>query len=66
MDDDSRPIHELRVERARRNSGCFGIPFSAIWLFFTLMYFFTNEGAFPIGKWEFVWRFLAGPFNFLF
>lgn len=66
MDDDPRPIHVLRVERARRNSGCLGIPFSGIWLLFTLMYFFTEEGAFPTGKWEFVWRFFAGPFNFLF
>ncbi len=46
--------------------GCFSIPGSSIWLFFTLMYFFTTEGASPAGKGEFVWRFFAGPFNFLF
>ena len=60
---DSR--HERRV-KARRNSGCFGVPVSGIWLFFTLMYFFTEADALPIGKWEFVWRFFAGPFNFAF
>ena len=62
-------MDEFRYERRRsgkRATGCFGIPFSAIWLFFTLMYFFTESGALPAGKWEFVWRFLAGPFNFLF
>ena len=57
--DDSR-------HRQRRDSGCFGIATSAIWLLFTLMYFFTEADALPIGKWEFVWRFFAGPFNFLF
>ena len=49
-----------------RGSGCLGIPTSAIWLFFTLMYFFTESDALPVGKLEFLWRFLAGPFNFLF
>jgi hypothetical protein len=29
------------------------------------MYFFTETDAFPTGQWEFVWRFFAGPFNFL-
>lgn len=33
---------------------------------FTLMHFFTEPGAFPLGKWEFVWRFLAGPINVAF
>ncbi len=56
----------IRVERVRRRSGCFGIPVSGIWLFFTLMYFFTEEAALPTGKLEFFWRFLAGPFNLLF
>ncbi len=55
-----------RRGRARRSSGCLGIPTSAIWLLFTLMYFFTEADALPVGKWEFVWRFLAGTFNFLF
>jgi hypothetical protein len=50
----------------RDGCGCLGIPTSSIWLFFTLMYFFTEPGAFPLGKWEFVWRFLAGPINFAF
>lgn len=61
--DDSRGEYTVWV---RRRSGCFGIPVSGIWLFFTLMYFFTESDALPVGKWEFVWRFLAGPFNFLF
>jgi hypothetical protein len=30
------------------------------------MWFFTEPDAIPIGKWEFVWRFLAGPINFAF
>lgn len=55
-----------RHERRRRGPGCLGIPFSAIWMFFTLMYFFTESEALPVGKLEFFWRFLAGPFNFLF
>lgn len=46
--------------------GCLGVPTSSVWLFFTLMYFFTEPGAFPLGKWEFLWRFLAGPINFAF
>jgi hypothetical protein len=33
---------------------------------FTLMSLFTEDGAIPVGKWEFVWRFLAGPINFVF
>ena len=55
-----------RRDGGSRGPGCFGIPLSGIWLFFTLMYFFTEPGAFPVGKLEFFWRFLAGPFNFLF
>ena len=51
---------------SRLGCGCFGIPSSSVWLFFTLMYFFTDDGAIPAAKWEFVWRFFAGPFNFLF
>ena len=50
----------------RPGCGCLSIPGSSLWLFFTLMYFFTEESAIPLGKWEFVWRFFAGPFNFLF
>ena len=56
----------IRRVSSRRGCGCFGIPSSSIWLFFTLMYFFTIADAVPTGKWEFVWRFFAGPFNFLF
>jgi len=55
------------LEREKGYScGCFGIPGSTLWLFFTLMWFFTEDGAIPVGKWEFVWRFLAGPINFVF
>tara|TARA_B100001146_G_C16191779_1_gene439468 strand:+ start:1150 stop:1320 length:171 start_codon:yes stop_codon:yes gene_type:complete len=45
---------------------CLGFPGSGVWLFFTLMWFFTEPDAIPIGKWEFVWRFLAGLINFAF
>lgn len=50
----------------KRGCGCLAAPSSSFWLFFTLMYFFTEEGALPAGKLEFFWRFLAGPFNLLF
>jgi len=30
------------------------------------MWFFTEPDAIPIGKWEFVWRFVAGLINFAF
>lgn len=50
----------------KKGCGCLGIPSYSLWLFFTLMYFITEAGAIPTGKWEFVWRFFAGPFNFLF
>ena len=56
----------LRFFRRRQGCGCLSIPGSTLWLFFTLMYFFTEQEAIPAGKWEFVWRFFAGPFNFLF
>jgi len=56
----------MGVFRKDKGCSCLGIPTSGIWLFFTLMWFFTEEGAIPIGKWEFVWRFLAGPINFIF
>ena len=55
-----------RNASSRQGCGCLSIPGSTLWLFFTLMYFFTTEEAFPSGKWEFLWRFFAGPFNFLF
>jgi len=41
-------------------------PGLGLWLFFTLMWFFTEPDAIPIGKWEFVCRFLAEPINFAF
>ena len=44
------------------NSGCGGFGF---WMFFGLMYLFTSDTVEPIGKFEFFWRMLAGPFNFL-
>ena len=56
----------MRSFSRRPGCGCLSIPGSSLWLFFTLMYFFTEESAIPLGKWEFVWRFFAGPFNFLF
>ena len=56
----------MGVFRKDKGCSCLGIPTSGIWLFFTLMWLFTEEGAIPIGKWEFVWRFLAGPINFIF
>ena len=43
---------------------CFGIPGATLGLFFTLMWFFTEDSAIPVGKGEFVWWFLAGPINF--
>ncbi len=36
-----------------------------LWAFFSLMYFMTTPGVIPLGKWEFVWRFIVGPINFL-
>ena len=57
---------DQRRDNRGRGTGCLGIPTSAVWLLFTLMYFFTEPDALPLGKWEFVWRFFAGPFNFLF
>ncbi len=29
------------------------------------MYLFTSDTVEPVGKVEFLWRFIAGPFNFL-
>ena len=57
--------YAIRLPR-RIGCGCLSIPGSSLWLFFTLMYFFTEQEAIPTGKWEFLWRFFAGPFNFLF
>ena len=45
------------------NSGCGGL--GGFWMFFGLMYVFTSDTVEPIGKLEFFWRMLAGPFNFL-
>jgi len=36
-----------------------------LWEFFAFMYFLTSHDVYPLGKVEFVWRMLAGPFNFL-
>lgn len=44
------------------NSGCGGFGF---WMSFGSMYLFTSDTVEPIGKLEFFWRMLAGPFNFL-
>ena len=38
----------------------------AVWVFFSFMYFLTTAYVLPLGKWEYVWRFFAGPINFLF
>jgi len=37
-----------------------------LWTFFSFMYFLTTADVLPLGKWEYVWRFFAGPINFLF
>ena len=65
---DSRPTQQENRSgnKVKKGCGCLQIPTSLIWLLFTLMYFFTEPDAQPLGKWEFLWRFLAGPFNFLF
>jgi hypothetical protein len=41
----------------KKGCGCLGFPGSGIWLFFTLIWFFTEPDAIPVGKWEFVWLF---------
>ena len=46
-----------RTVYVRRGGGS-GI---GIWAFFSFMYFLTTEGILPIGKWEYIWRFLPGP-----
>ena len=56
----------MRFMRGKFGFGCLGLPGSTLWLFFTLMWFFTEPDAVPVGRWEFVWRFLAGPVNFAF
>ena len=50
----------------RPGCGCLSIPSSTIWIFFALMYVFTKADAIAAEKWEFVWGFFAGPYNFLF
>lgn len=42
-----------------------GAAIGGIWTFFALMYMFSSDTVDPIGKLEFFWRILAGPFNFL-
>lgn len=42
-----------------------GMGSTGIWAFFSLMYLFTSDTVEPVGKLEFFWRMLAGPFNFL-
>ena len=56
----------MRFIREKFGCGCLGLPGSNLWLFFTLMWFFTEADALPVSKGEFVWRFLAGPINFAF
>lgn len=45
------------------STGCGG---AFLWTFFSFMYFLTTADVLPLGKWEYVWRFFAGPINFLF
>lgn len=66
IDDPRYAPRENRRGRVKKGCGCLEIPTSLVWLLFTLMYFFTESDALPVGKWEFLWRFFAGPFNFLF
>ena len=51
------------VGKAHVGSGGGGL---GIWTFFSFMYFLTTADVLPLGKWEYVWRFFAGPINFLF
>lgn len=50
----------------RCSYGSGGIGGIGIWTFFSLMFFFTTPGQIPMSLWEFIWRFIAGPINFLF
>ena len=36
-----------------------------LWAFFSFMYMFTSHDVNPMDKTEFLWRFFAGPLNFL-
>lgn len=36
-----------------------------IWAWLSLMYLFTSDTVQPIDKMEYLWRMMAGPFNFL-
>ena len=42
-----------------------GVGGVGLWTFCTLMYLFTSDTVEPIGKLEFVGRFILGPLNFL-
>ena len=53
--------NHTRKVSAGAGGGGFGL-----WAFFSFMYFLTEPNVLPLGKWEYVWRFLAGPINFLF
>lgn len=48
------------MDKAKSSSSGLGL-----WSFFSLMYMFTSDTVQPIDKLEFLWRMLAGPFNFL-
>jgi hypothetical protein len=56
-------MKEQRIGAKEAGGGAGGL---SIWIFFSFMYFFTAANVLPLGKWEFVWRFFAGPINFLF
>ena len=43
-----------------------GVGGVGVWTWFSFMFFLTTEGLLPMSIWEYVWRFIAGPINFLF
>ena len=50
----------LEKSKGKGGGACTGV-----WVFISLMYLFTSDTVEPVGKIEFFWRMLAGPFNFL-
>ena len=53
-------MNRRRTTVSKGGSGGLGI-----WSFFGLMYLLTSDTVEPFGKWEFFWRMMIGPFNFL-
>jgi hypothetical protein len=69
MDNQDWSRNQSQTPGEEHSGGCLGfltiLAFG--WLFFTLMYFFTERiHEAETGKLEFAWRFFAGPVNFLF